>query len=435
MRRGQEGQALPLVLVTAGLLMAGAVALFALGRAHVAVVRAQTVADVAAVSAARELRARLGEMAADPAGAASAPAWRARLAAVASAAAGPAGARLESLAFPDGAAWPPATVEVVVSVPAPRGMRARAVARAALLASAALPGGATGWASGGGYAGPLVYRDGKPMCPAVAAAFDLMDAAARADGVDLLVTSGFRSDAEQAVLFRRHPDPKWVAPPGRSRHRDATELDLNMLGGDGAHAWLRDNAGRFGFVQRYSWEPWHWGYIPGCGGGRAPGRPSAAAAGALPAWVPARYRTVITTAALRNGLQPVLLAALLRSESGFDPRAVSRAGAQGIAQFMPATARGMGVATRSIPPRRSRRPPACSRATSAASARCRWRWRPTTPGRAPSSGTGGSRRTRRRRPTSPGSSRSRAAPRRSAAAPAATASRSSASPAGSARHR
>ena len=344
MRRGQEGQALPLVLVTAGLLMAGAVALFALGRAHVAVIRAQTVADVAAVSAARELRARLGEVAADPGGATSAPAWRARLAAVADAAARPAGARVESLAFPDGPAWPPASVQVVVSVPAPRGMRARAVARAGPLASAALPAGATtGWASGGGYAGPLLYRDGKPMCPAVAAAFDLMNAAARADGVDLVVTSGFRSDAEQAVLFRRHPDPRWVAPPGRSRHRDATELDLNMLGGDGAHAWLRDHAGGFGFVQRYSWEPWHWGYVPGCGGASGPARHSAVAGGALPAWVPARYRTLITTAALRNGLQPALLAALLRSESGFDPRAVSPAGAQGMAQFMPATARGMGV--------------------------------------------------------------------------------------------
>ncbi len=342
MRRGQRGQALPLVLVTAALVMAGAVALFAIARAHVAMVRAQTVADVAAVSAARELRARLGEVAADPAGPASASAWRGRLAGVADATARPAGARVESVVFPDPAAWPPTAVQVEVSVPAPRGMRARAVARAGLLASAAMPAGATGWASGGGYQGPLVYRDGKPMCPAVAAAFDLMDAAAHADGVDLMVTSGFRSDAEQAVLFRRHPDPKWVAPPGRSRHRDATELDLNMLGGDGAHAWFRANGGRFGFVQRYTWEPWHWGYVAGCGVTPTTGSPPPAA-GALPGWVPERYRALITTAATRNGLQPVLLAALLRSESGFDPDAVSPAGAQGIAQLMPGTARGMGV--------------------------------------------------------------------------------------------
>ena len=344
MRRGQQGQALPLVLVTAAVVLAGAVALFAISRAHVAVVRAQTVADVAAVSAARELRARLGEVAADPAGPASSPAWRVRLGAVADAAARPAGARVESVAFPAPASWPPTAVQVEVSLPAPRGMRARAVARAGLLASAAMPAGATGWARGGGYRGPLVYRDGKPMCPAVGAAFDLMDAAARAEGVDLMVTSGFRSDAEQAVLFRRHPDPRWVAPPGRSRHRDATELDLNMLGGDGAHAWLRANGGRFGFVQRYSWEPWHWGYLPGCGAGATPGPASPRAAGtALPTWVPARYRTLITTSATASGLQPVLLAALLRSESGFDARAVSPAGAQGIAQLMPGTARGLGV--------------------------------------------------------------------------------------------
>ena len=59
--------------------------------------------------------------------------------------------------------------------------------------------------------------------------------------------------------------------------------------------------------------------------------------------MPTEVRALITTAALQNGLQPVLLAALLRSESGFDPRAVSPAGAQGIAQLMPATARGLGV--------------------------------------------------------------------------------------------
>ena len=40
----------------------------------------------------------------------------------------------------------------------------------------------------------------------------------------------------------------------------------------------------------------------------------------------------------------MLLSAQLYAESGFNPFATSPAGAQGIAQFMPATARGMGLA-------------------------------------------------------------------------------------------
>jgi Flp pilus assembly protein TadG len=346
---GQGGQALPLALALGLLVLLGGAALFALGRVQLSAARAQTAADVAAISAARELRDRFAEAAL--AGAGRSGALRASLAAVAGAAARHSGGRVEAVAFPGGP-WPPTAVEVTVSAPAPRGTRVRAVARAGLVApAAAAAGGRTGWASGGGYSGPLVYRDGKPICPAVAAAFDLMDAAAKAAGVDLVVVSGFRSDAEQAALFARHPDPKWVAPPGRSRHRDATELDLNMHnGGGGAYAWLSRNGSRFGFVQRYSWEPWHWGYLPGCGSSNAllgPGRRSESggglAAGSLPGWVPERYRRTIAAAAPAHGVAPALLAALLRAESGFDPRAVSPAGAQGIAQLMPATARGLGV--------------------------------------------------------------------------------------------
>jgi hypothetical protein len=336
----QAGQALPLALATAVVVLLGAVSLFVLGRAQLAVAQAQTVADVAALSAGRELSARFGELALDTPAAAAL--WRDRLIATAEAVASPAGARVEALRFPS-AAWPPTSVEVVVSAPGPRGTRVRAIARAGLSAAASLAAALpAGWASGGGYAGPLRYRDGKPMCPVVAAAFDLMDAAAHADGIDLVVVSGFRSDAEQAVLFARHPDPKWVARPGESRHRDATELDLNMNSGAAAYPWLAANGGRFGFLQRYSWEPWHWGYLPGCGEGDAAGG-SGAPVEPLPAWVPAHLRAAVSSAATENGLTPVLLAALLRSESGFDPRAVSPAGALGIAQFMPATAVGLGL--------------------------------------------------------------------------------------------
>ena len=204
-------------------------------------------------------------------------------------------------------------------------------------------------ASGGGYSGPLVYRTGKGMRPDVAAAFDRMAAAARGAGISLLVVSGFRSDAEQAALFAAHPDPTWVAPPGHSLHRCATELDL---GPDSAYSWLAANAGRFGFIQRYSWEAWHYGFDAGpppCSdagnslGGSGGGPTMTAGGAALPSFVPSRFRDPLTAAATHWNVSVALLAAQLMAESGFNPFAVSPAGAQGIAQFMPGTAASYGL--------------------------------------------------------------------------------------------
>jgi soluble lytic murein transglycosylase-like protein len=182
------------------------------------------------------------------------------------------------------------------------------------------------------------------MRPDVARAFDRMEAAARADGVRLIVTSAYRSDAEQAELYKRNPDPKWVAPPGKSLHRWGTELDL---GPPSAYAWLARNAERFHFVQRYSWEAWHYGFTlnprstpePARGAGR-PGDGRSA----VPSFVPGAYAAPIARAASRWNVSASLLAAQLYAESGFNPFAVSSAGARGIAQFMPGTARAYGLA-------------------------------------------------------------------------------------------
>ena len=46
---------------------------------------------------------------------------------------------------------------------------------------------------------------------------------------------------------------------------------------------------------------------------------------------------------MRTGFPRLFWPDFIQQESGFNPNAVSSAGAEGIAQFMPATAAGMGV--------------------------------------------------------------------------------------------
>ena len=56
-----------------------------------------------------------------------------------------------------------------------------------------------------------------------------------------------------------------------------------------------------------------------------------------------RYKSEIDDAAQVTGLPPELIVAVMYHESGGNPKAVSRAGARGLMQLMPRTARGLGV--------------------------------------------------------------------------------------------
>jgi hypothetical protein len=245
------------------------------------------------------------------------------------------------VAFPDGASFAPTRIRVAARAPVEvrRGEERRRL-EIDVVAEAELAPTLFDVAAGGGYDGPLAYRQGEPMRPDVALAFDRMERAAAGDGVTLLVTSGYRSDSEQAVLFSLNPDPKWVAPPGASLHRNATELDL---GPPSAYGWLARNATRFHFLQRYPHEPWHYGYVlnprstprPAKGDGERQGS-------AIPGFVPARYAPMLATAAQRWNVSAALLAAQLYAESNFNPFADSGE-AQGIAQFTPGTAKAIGL--------------------------------------------------------------------------------------------
>lgn len=56
-----------------------------------------------------------------------------------------------------------------------------------------------------------------------------------------------------------------------------------------------------------------------------------------------RFDQLIANSASRHGIDPALMKAIMHTESGFNPRARSPVGAQGLMQLMPATARQYGV--------------------------------------------------------------------------------------------
>ena len=82
--------------------------------------------------------------------------------------------------------------------------------------------------------------------------------------------------------------------------------------------------------------------VPDAAGGSAAGY---GAATGIAASTPelARYAHLFAQAGAKHGIDPEVLAAVAKVESGGNPNAVSSAGASGLMQFMPGTARAMGI--------------------------------------------------------------------------------------------
>ena len=77
--------------------------------------------------------------------------------------------------------------------------------------------------------------------------------------------------------------------------------------------------------------------------------PTAPAAAATTLQLPGGFGQMVDQAAKKYGVDPALIAAVMETESRFNPDAVSQAGARGLMQLMPATARGLGVTDASDP--------------------------------------------------------------------------------------
>lgn len=88
---------------------------------------------------------------------------------------------------------------------------------------------------------------------------------ARKEGIDLVITSGFRTSARQAYLFELAVEKygsvkeasKWVLPPEKSHHPDGIALDINYPGDPEDTKWLELNGYKYGLCRVYKNEWWH----------------------------------------------------------------------------------------------------------------------------------------------------------------------------------
>jgi D-alanyl-D-alanine carboxypeptidase len=121
------------------------------------------------------------------------------------------------------------------------------------------------------------------LAPGAARAWKKMQAAAAADGVELVPLSAYRSVARQTLIIRRklaRGQPiaailRVSAIPGCSEHHTGRALDLGTashlqleatFARTKAFRWLQRNAARHNFRMSYprhnphgiNYEPWHW---------------------------------------------------------------------------------------------------------------------------------------------------------------------------------
>jgi zinc D-Ala-D-Ala carboxypeptidase len=109
---------------------------------------------------------------------------------------------------------------------------------------------------------PVGNTGHKLWAPAADSLTALVADAKRA-GVNIGITDSYRPYAEQVDLARRkglYSQGGLAAKPGTSDHGWGLAVDLDL--DSKAQAWMRANAGRYGFVEDTPREPWHWAYTP-----------------------------------------------------------------------------------------------------------------------------------------------------------------------------
>ncbi len=110
--------------------------------------------------------------------------------------------------------------------------------------------------------------------PLLQTRFEAAQLSAAKEGVTLYMTSGFRSEERQAILFAdavkkygsETEAARWVLPPKNSHHPDGLAIDVNYPGDRAGAKWLEVNGARFGLCRVYANEWWHFEGVIAPGG-------------------------------------------------------------------------------------------------------------------------------------------------------------------------
>lgn len=105
------------------------------------------------------------------------------------------------------------------------------------------------------------------LSPDLRNALEQATRAAREEGVEIFINSGWRSPALQEQLLTDavsdygslEEAARWVATPETSAHVSGDAVDIGDLD---AYLWFQERSSGFGLCQVYANEPWHYEYRP-----------------------------------------------------------------------------------------------------------------------------------------------------------------------------
>lgn len=116
-------------------------------------------------------------------------------------------------------------------------------------------------------AGALVapWEPVKSIHPYLEVRFKAAQVAAKSEGVNIYIASGYRSKSRQTLLFSRAMKKygsyetaiKWVLPPEISHHPMGLAIDVNYPSDPKGAAWLELNGAKFGLCRIFANEWWH----------------------------------------------------------------------------------------------------------------------------------------------------------------------------------